>query len=127
MIVARVRGNVISTNKSERMQGMKMLIVVEVDIPTQQEKSHPLVAIDTVGAGEGELVLCVSGSSSRQTQLTDQKPVDLAIVGIIDSMEMHGKRVFAKYGTEKQTEKQADKKKPTPSPTPKRTEKNSKK
>jgi len=96
MIVARVSGSVVSTTKSDRMQGMKMLLVIEVDIPTQKEKGQPLVAIDTVGAGQGELVLCVSGSSSRQTKKTFEKPVDLAIIGIIDSMEMVGKSIFKK-------------------------------
>ncbi len=96
MIVARVVGSVVSTNKSERMIGMKMLLVTPLDIPSQEEDGKPLVAIDVVGAGEGETVLCVSGSSSRQTDLTDSKPVDLAIVGIIDSIQLKDKQVFKK-------------------------------
>ena len=96
MIVARVCGSVVSTNKSEKMQGMKMLLVNAVDIPSQKETDSLRIAIDTVGAGQGELVLCVCGSSSRQTKLTDAKPVDLAIIGIIDSIEVVGRLIFEK-------------------------------
>lgn len=97
MILARVRGNVVSTNKSDKLLGLKLLIVVPIDIETFQEKGQPLVAIDTVGAGDNEIVMCVGGSSSRQTSITDGKPSDLAIVAIIDSVEMRGNIVFRKY------------------------------
>lgn len=97
MILARVRGNVVSTNKSDKLLGLKLLIVVPIDIETFQEKGQPLVAIDTVGAGDNEIVMCVGGSSSRQTAITDGKPSDLAIVAIIDSVEMRGNIVFRKY------------------------------
>ena len=97
MILARVRGNVVSTNKAEKLLGLKLLIVVPIDIETFQEKGQPLVAIDTVGAGENEVVMCVGGSSSRQTSITDGKPSDLAIIAIIDSVELRGDVVFRKY------------------------------
>lgn len=97
MILARVRGNVVSTNKSDKLQGLKLLIVVPVDIESFEEKGAPLVAIDTVGAGEGEVVMCVGGSSSRQTSITDGKPSDLAIIAIIDSVELRGNLVFKKF------------------------------
>lgn len=97
MILARVRGNVVSTNKAEKLQGLKLLIIVPIDIESFEEKGAPLVAIDTVGAGEGEVVMCVGGSSSRQTALTDGKPSDLAIIAIIDSVELRGKPVFRKF------------------------------
>lgn len=96
MIVGRVCGSVVSTNKSDRMKGMKMLLVREIDIPTQEETGDPKIAIDTIGAGDGEVVLCVSGSPSRLTETTDNKPVDLAIIGIIDSIDLIGKRIFEK-------------------------------
>jgi len=108
MILARVRGNVVSTNKSEKLMGLKLLIVVPVDIESFDEKGAPLVAIDTVGAGEGEVVMCVSGSSSRQTALTDAKPSDLAITAIIDSVELRGKLVFRKFETKDGPEKKAE-------------------
>lgn len=97
MILARVRGNVVSTNKSDRLTGLKLLVIVPIDIETFTEKGAPLVAIDTVGAGEGEVVMCVSGSSSRATAMTDGKPSDLAITAIIDSVELRGELVFRKY------------------------------
>ena len=97
MILARVRGSVVSTNKAEKLLGLKLLIVVPIDIETFQEKGQPLVAIDTVGAGENEVVMCVGGSSSRQTSITDGKPSVLAIIAIIDSVELRGDVVFRKY------------------------------
>jgi ethanolamine utilization protein EutN/carbon dioxide concentrating mechanism protein CcmL len=97
MILARVRGNVVSTNKSDKLHGLKLLIVVPIDIETFEEKGAPLVAIDAVGAGEGEVVMCVGGSSSRLTALTEGKPSDLSIAAIIDSVELRGKLVFKKF------------------------------
>ena len=106
MILARVKGNVVSTNKVEKLHGLKLLIIIPLDIATFEEKGQPLVAIDAVGAGDGEVVMCVSGSSSRQTALTDGKPADLTITGIIDSVELKGKTVFRKYDrTDKAGEK----------------------
>ena len=97
MILAKVRGNVVSTTKSEKLSGLKLLIVVPIDIDTFEEKGQPHVAIDTVGAGDGEVVMCVGGSSSRQTALTENKPADMSIIAIIDSVELRGKVVFRKY------------------------------
>ena len=77
---------------------MKLLVVAPLDLDTMQPKGSPLVAIDAVGAGEGEVVMCCSGSSSRQTAFTDGKPSDLAIIAIIDSIDLRGERVFEKYG-----------------------------
>ena len=96
MIVGIVKGNVVSTNKSETLHGLKLLIVVPVDMDTMKEKGAPVVAIDAVGAGVGEVVMCCSGSSSRQTAFTDGKPSDLAIIAILDSIDIEGKRVFEK-------------------------------
>ena len=100
MILARVRGNVVSTTKSERLHGYKLLIVVPIDIDTFEEKGSPIVSIDTVGAGEEEVVMLVAGSSSRQTELTENRPVDNAIVAVIDSVNLNGKRIFEKFPTE---------------------------
>jgi len=102
MILARVIGNVVSTNKSDKLQGLKLLIVMPIEIESFEEKGAPLVAIDTVGAGEGEVVMCVGGSSSRQTSITDGKPSDLAIAAIIDSVELRGKMVFRKFETKEE-------------------------
>lgn len=97
MQIARVKGTVVSTTKSDKLNGLKLLIVKPVDIETLEEKGSMIVAIDAVGAGEGEIVMIVGGSSSRQTALTDGKPVDMSIVGIIDSMDVNGVRIFEKF------------------------------
>ena len=65
-----------------------------------QEKGGLLVAIDAVGAGEGEVVMLVGGSSSRQTNITENKPVDQSIVAIIDSVDLNGTRIFEKFSKE---------------------------
>ena len=96
MLVGRVKGNVVSTNESEKLHGLKLLLIVPIDLDTMQEKGSPVVAIDAVGAGEGEVVMCCSGSSSRQTSFTENKPSDLAIVAIIDSIDLMGERIFEK-------------------------------
>ena len=100
MIFAYVKGNVISTNKTSRLKGHKLLIVEEWNPLTGECSKVPMIAVDTVNAGEGELVFCVSGSSSRQTEETDKKPVDLAIIGIVDEVSMEGKVLFTKYSKE---------------------------
>ncbi len=97
MQIARVKGSVVSTNKTEKLHGLKLLIVVPIELATFEEKGSPIVAIDTVGAGAGEVVMLCGGSSSRQTALTENKPSDMAIVAIIDSIEIEGKTVFRKF------------------------------
>lgn len=100
MQLARVKGTVVSTNKAEKLYGLKLLLVKPIDIETWQEKGQMLVAIDAVGAGEGEIVMCVGGSSSRQTTVTENKPVDQTIIAIIDSVDLNGARIFEKFNRE---------------------------
>jgi len=96
MQLCRVIGNVVATRKDEKLEGLKLLIVQPVDFTTQKPDGKPLVAIDSVGAGEGEIVLVVSGSSARQTTATTNKPVDATIMAIVDYIEIDKKRVFSK-------------------------------
>ena len=98
MIVVRVSENVVSTENSDSILGMKRLLVNEVDISTQKEINAPLVAIDKIGASQGEMVLCVAQSPSKQ--ITDTNHVDLVIVGIIDSIKMVGVTIFEKNKSE---------------------------
>lgn len=98
MQIAKVTGTLVSTSKAEKLSGLKMLIVQPLDIETMKEKGGLIVAIDAVGAGEGEVVMLVGGSSSRQTAITDGKPVDMSIVAIIDHIDIKGERIFNKYG-----------------------------
>jgi len=97
MQLARVKGTVVSTNKAEKLKGLKLLIVKPIDLETFEEKGGMVVAIDAVGAGEGEVVMCVGGSSSRQTTITEGKPVDQSIIAIIDSVDIDGAKVFEKF------------------------------
>jgi microcompartment protein CcmK/EutM len=96
MQLARVIGSVVSTRKSERLYGLKLLVAVPIDMDTMQEKGAPFITVDTVGAGEGEIVMWAGGSSSRQTELTNAKPVDSAIVGIVDYVDVLGLRKYDK-------------------------------
>jgi len=99
MQICRVVGTVVSTNKAEKLSGMKLLLVRPIALETFAEESSMLVSVDTVGAGVGEVVMVVSGSSSRQTCLTEDKPVDNAIVGIIDHIDVESKRIFDRRGS----------------------------
>ncbi|MCL1854318.1 MAG: EutN/CcmL family microcompartment protein [Clostridia bacterium] len=96
MQLAKVIGSLVSTRKSDRLKGLKLLVAVPVDMDTFQEKGAPILTVDTVGAGEGEIVMLAGGSSSRQTEMTRDTPVDSSIVGIVDCVDILGKRVFTK-------------------------------
>jgi microcompartment protein CcmK/EutM len=96
MLLARVVGNVVSTRKTEKLTGTKLLIVEPVDFAEQRPEGKPLVAIDSVGAGVGEIVLVVQGSSARLTETTKDSPVDATIMAIVDFVELQGRRTFAK-------------------------------
>lgn len=95
MLIARVIGSAVSTVKEETLRGLKLLVVREAT-PTNELRGEPFVAADTVGAGEGELVLVVMGSAARQTDRTRDYPVDAAIIGILDSLEVEGEVTFRK-------------------------------
>ncbi len=90
MIIARILGTVVSTQKDERLSGKKLLIVKPINLDGTDQNSY-LVAVDTVGAGYHEKVLIVAGSSARLAEGNKDCPVDAAIVGIIDSFEVNSK------------------------------------
>ncbi|MCX7648075.1 MAG: EutN/CcmL family microcompartment protein [Elusimicrobiales bacterium] len=92
---ARGVGNVVCTRKDDKLVGTKLLMVQPVGLD-DSPKGNPIVAIDAVGAGEGELVLIVQGSSARQTSKTENTPVDCTIFAIVDTIEKDGKIVFRK-------------------------------
>jgi len=95
MLIAKVIGTTISTIKDEKLQGRKLLIVQQTD-EFGKPGGKPFVAIDTVNAGTGDLVLTASGSSARQTNITKDTPVDAVIMAVIDSLEVEGKETFRK-------------------------------
>jgi ethanolamine utilization protein EutN len=87
MTLGKIVGTVVATRKDEKLEGFKLLVVRAVG-PDGKEKSSYLVAVDTVDAGIGELVLVVSGSSARMTAGCTDRPVDAAVVGIVDTIEL---------------------------------------
>lgn len=86
MIIARILGTVVSTQKDERLQGKKLLIVKPINLDGTDQSGYT-VAVDTVGAGFHERVLVVSGSSARLAEGNKDLPVDAAIVGVIDTID----------------------------------------
>lgn len=89
MIIGRVAGTVVCTRKVDGLKGFKLLLVKRLDLEGR-EAGDFVVAVDVVGAGSGETVLVVSGSSSRQTAMTDKRPCDAAVVGIVDTITVDG-------------------------------------
>ena len=93
MFIGKIVGSVVATQKTESMRGSKLLMIEPYVIdPKTRDRlittSRSLVAVDVVGAGEGQFVLAVQGSSARMTPETKTLPVDCTIVGVIDSVTM---------------------------------------
>lgn len=95
MLIAKVIGTTVSTIKDEKLAGRKLLVCQQTD-ETGKAIGKPYVAIDSVDAGVGDLVLTASGSSARQTTATKDRPVDAVIMAVIDSMDVDGKTTFRK-------------------------------
>ena len=95
MLIAKVVGTTVSTIKDEKLMGRKLLVVRQTD-ERGGPVGKPYVAVDTVDAGAGDLVLTCAGSSARQTSITKDSPVDAVIMSIIDSLEVDGEVVFRK-------------------------------
>jgi microcompartment protein CcmK/EutM len=85
------------------MEGVKFLILEKIDARTLKGKNDFVVAMDSVGAGPGEIVFFVAGSSARMTEATQGKPADASITAIVDFIELDGKIVYAKDGGAKQS------------------------
>lgn len=87
MIIGKVIGMVVSTRKEEDLKGFKLLIVQPLT-PEGRQRGDPFVAVDTVGAGIGEMVVVALGSPARLAVDNPDAPVDASIVGIIDSLDL---------------------------------------
>jgi len=103
MILARVTGSVVATQKVAAMIGHKLLTVEPLRIdPGDRAKligvGRTFVVVDALGAGLNETVLIVQGSSARMTPETEKLPVDAAIIGIVDTVNVAGKTVFSARG-----------------------------
>jgi ethanolamine utilization protein EutN len=95
MFLAKVIGSVVATQKDAKLAGAKLLLVqpyVTKDGSLVASGSS-IVAVDNLGAGEGECVLFTQGSSARLTPATREQPIDAVIVGIVDSVEVEGREV----------------------------------
>jgi microcompartment protein CcmK/EutM len=93
--LAKVLGRVVATRKEESIEGMTLLMLGTAG-PDGELTGATVVAVDVVGAGEGEFVLYASGSSARQTVMTDGKPVDAVIMAIVDSWDIAGEDRYRK-------------------------------
>jgi microcompartment protein CcmK/EutM len=95
MQLARVVGTVVASKKETSIEGLKLLLVRPVDEEGRAAGVH-LVAADAVGAGPDEMVLVASGSSARQTSLTDKRPVDAVVMAIVDTWSIDGVTKYKK-------------------------------
>ena len=95
MLIGKVVGTLVATRKDEKMEGMKFLVLRQVDVEAKTGTGY-VVAVDAVGAGLGEYVLYASGSSARQTTVTDKRPCDAVIMAIIDQWEVAGETKYRK-------------------------------
>lgn len=101
MFLAKVTGSVVATQKVDVMKGHKLLVVEPYRLEPQQRNrlvttGRTFVAVDTVGAGEGEFVLICQGSSARLTPETKNLPIDTVIIGIVDSVRVDQSSVFSR-------------------------------
>jgi len=96
MILAKVIGTVVSSQKAQKMDGIKFLLLEKIDPVTLKGKSDFVVSMDSVGAGVGEIVFYVSGSSARFTSVTEGRPTDSTVVAIVDQIEKHGEYTYKK-------------------------------
>jgi microcompartment protein CcmK/EutM len=101
MFVAMVTGSVVATQKTESMTGHKLLVVepYRLDEKTRDRlvsTGRTFIAVDTLGAGEGQFVLVTQGSSARLTPETKSLPIDAVVIGLVDSVRIGGKPVFSR-------------------------------
>ncbi len=95
MFLAKVVGTVVSTQKDPKLAGLKLLLTEHLSLEMKPTGTFA-VAADSVGAGEGEVVVCAAGSSARLTDVTKNLPVDAVIMAIVDTLNVEGKIVYQK-------------------------------
>ena len=96
MLIGKVVGSVVATRKDEKLANQKLL-VVQVHDHENRPKEQYVVAVDSVGAGTEDMVLYATGSSARQTTLTDGKPCDAVVMAVVDSWDLGGDNVYEKW------------------------------
>lgn len=94
MIIGKVTGTVVCTQKDAALNGEKMLVIQPINIENLNDLGAKMVALDSIGAGKGEFVVIVGGSSARLAHGYGKVPVDYCIVGIVDTIEIMGKNIL---------------------------------
>jgi len=95
MLVGRVVGTVVASRKEPSLDGLKFLVLRQLDVEGQETGAYN-VAADAVGAGTGDVVLYATGSSARQTRVTDKRPCDGVVMAIVDTIEVDGDLTYDK-------------------------------
>ncbi len=95
MLLARVAGTVVASRKEPRLEGLKFLLLEQLDVDNTPTGGY-VVAVDAVGAGRDEVVMYASGSSARQTEYTHERPCDAVVMAIVDSWEIGGDERYLK-------------------------------
>ena len=96
MRIGKVVGSVVATQKDEKLEDRKFLLVQIHDHQNQPLNDY-VVAVDSVGAGHGDIIMYATGSSARQTVLTDGRPCDAVVMAIVDSWDLGGDNVYEKW------------------------------
>ncbi len=96
MLIGKVVGSVVATRKDEKLAHQKLLLV-QVHDQENRPKDQYVVAVDSVGAGDQDMVLYATGSSARQTTLTEGRPCDAVIMAVVDSWDLGGENVYEKW------------------------------
>jgi ethanolamine utilization protein EutN/carbon dioxide concentrating mechanism protein CcmL len=96
MLIGRVVGSVVATQKDERLETLKLLVVQVHDHENRATEQY-VVAVDAVQAGPDDMVLFATGSSARQTEVTEGKPCDAVIMAVVDSWDLGGRNVYEKW------------------------------
>lgn len=95
MLLGRVVGTLVATRKEPSLDGVKLLVLKHLNVEGSETGGY-VVAADAVGAGMGEVVLYATGSSARQTEVTDKRPCDGVIMAIVDTLEVDGEVTYDK-------------------------------
>lgn len=96
MLIGRVVGTLVATRKDEKLANLRFMVVKQMNVDGVESGGY-VVAVDAVGAGVGEVILYATGSSARQTVLTDRRPCDAVIMAIVDTWEIDGQVRYQKY------------------------------
>ena len=95
MLLGRVTGTLVASNKEPTMEGLRFLVVEHIDVDDAETGDY-VVAVDTVGAGVGEVVMYATGSAARQTKATQDRPCDAVVMAIVDTWEVGGDVKYTK-------------------------------